>query len=160
MTKYFAIVALLVSTWIPWAEAANAPAKRTPATTTTTTTSTTTTTTPAPLAEHAECAPWLALAREAGWHDGDLPTLEFVMWRESRCQPQVHNATDPNGGSHGLTQVNGFWCRPSRYYPSGYLQHHGVLTTCDELYSPATNLRAARALYEYSDGWAQWYYVP
>lgn len=160
MTKYLISFVALVSVWIPWAHAAEAP-RPTPTTTTTTSVlaspKVTTTVTPAIHATHAECAGWLALARQVGWADRDLPTLEFVLWRESRCLPTVYNAKDPNGGSHGLTQVNGFWCRPSRYYPNGYLQHHGVLTTCEDLYAPAINLRAALALYDYSDGWAQWY---
>jgi hypothetical protein len=105
---------------------------------------------------HPECAEYLALATTLGWPQEHLEMLEVVMWRESRCQPHQLNASDPNGGSIGLTQVNRFWCLPSRYYPNGYLQTYGVLSTCEQLYEPAFNLVAALALFDYSDGWAQW----
>jgi hypothetical protein len=90
-----------------------------------------------------------------------LPALDKVLYVESRCDAAQHNATDPNGGSHGLTQINGFWCLPSRYYPLGYLQTHDVLTECADLYDPGTNLRAAYALVVYSVeagvcAWHQW----
>jgi hypothetical protein len=90
-----------------------------------------------------------------------MPTLDRIMYRESRCDPTQLNAADPNGGSISLTQINRFWCLPSRYYPSGYLQHVGVLDTCDDLYEPEINLRAALALVAYSESvglssWHQW----
>lgn len=90
-----------------------------------------------------------------------LPSLDRIMYRESRCLPDQVNLDDPNGGSHGLTQINGFWCKPSRWYPLGYLQTFGVLTECADLYNPETNLRAAYALVQYSIEvglcpWAQW----
>jgi hypothetical protein len=71
------------------------------------------------------------------------------MWRESRCQPDAHNPTDPHGGSYGLMQINGFWCQPSRYNASGWLQAQGLLQTCTDLYNPYTNLLAAKAIYDY-----------
>lgn len=90
-----------------------------------------------------------------------MPTLDRVIYRESRCDPSQHNPKDPNGGSHGLTQVNGFWCLPSRYYPLGYLQTIGVLDSCADLYKPRVSLRATMALINYSRGvglcsWSQW----
>lgn len=90
-----------------------------------------------------------------------MPTLDRVIYRESRCDPTQHNKADPNGGSRGLTQVNGFWCKPSRYYPLGYLQTFGVLDTCDDLYKPRVALRATMVLIEYSRSaglcaWHQW----
>lgn len=117
---------------------------------------TTTTTTTLPSARHAECAEWLGLALRAGWKRRALPELERILWRESRCLPHVHNASDPNGGSYGLAQINGFWCEPSRYYPNGYLQSLLILTTCEQLYKPSVNLVAALAIYNYSQGWSQW----
>ncbi len=136
-----------------------------PAPTTTTTISTTvtvappiqtTTTTTIPPHQHPECAEWLALAATLGWPASDYEMLERVMWKESRCDPTQFNPTDPNGGSIGLTQVNRFWCLPSRYYPHGYLQTVGTLTTCDELWNPAVNLAAALIIREYADGWSPW----
>jgi hypothetical protein len=104
---------------------------------------------------------WWSLALSVGFTDEQMPTLDRIMYRESRCDPTQLNATDPNGGSISLTQINRFWCLPSRYYPSGYLQTVGVLDTCDDLYEPEINLRAALALVAYSESvglssWHQW----
>lgn len=129
-----------------------------------TTTTTTTTTTTVPETPDARCPMWWATATTEGFTPELLPTLDRVLYRESRCDPTQLNAADPNGGSLGLTQVNRFWCLPSKYYPNGYLQTVGVLSDCDELYDPATNLRAAFALVSYSlseglEPWAQWWWV-
>jgi hypothetical protein len=109
----------------------------------------------------ARCPMWHRDAIRAGWTVGDLPTLDRVMWRESRCLPGAVNGGDPHGGSIGLMQINRFWCLPSRWYPTGYLQARGVLASCDELAMPAVNLRAARVVFEYAagaygDGWGPW----
>lgn len=122
---------------------------------------TTTTTTTIATPGDALCGQWWALAVDVGFNVEMLPVLDQVLWRESRCIPTQLNATDPNGGSYGLTQVNGFWCQPSRYYPGGYLQAVGVLDSCDDLYDPRINLAAAYALVRYSldSGlctWQQW----
>jgi len=107
--------------------------------------------------KHTECTSWLTLAFRLGWQRQNLSTLERVMWRESRCQPGVHNPKDPNGGSYGLTQINGFWCRPTAWYPKGYLQHFGVVRVCADLFRPEQNLLAALEVFNYSKGWTQWY---
>jgi hypothetical protein len=122
---------------------------------------TTTTTTTVHVSPDAQCPMWWSLALSVGFTDEQMPTLDRIMYRESRCDPTQLNATDPNGGSISLTQINRFWCLPSRYYPSGYLQSVGVLDTCDDLYEPEINLRAALALVEYSESvglssWHQW----
>lgn len=127
----------------------------------TVTTSTTTTTSTMPLPPTASCPMWWSLARVVGFTDEQMPTLDRIIYRESRCDATQLNASDPNGGSVGLTQVNRFWCLPSRYYPDGYLQSVGVLDDCDDLYEPEMNLRAALALVAYSrsvglSDWHQW----
>jgi len=127
----------------------------------TTTSTTTTTVQPIHVSPLAACGQWWTLAHEVGFDERLLPTLDRVIYRESRCDESQFNASDPNGGSHGLTQINGFWCKPSRYYPLGYLQTLGVLTDCVDLYDPTTNLRAALALIVYSRDvglctWQQW----
>lgn len=136
-----------------------------PATTSSTTSTsvgaTTTTLITVQIPPDALCPMWWSLARTVGFTDEQMLTVDRIMYRESRCDETQLNADDPNGGSVGLTQINRFWCLPSRYYPSGYLQHVGVLDTCDELYQPETNLRAALALVEYSESigvsaWHQW----
>jgi hypothetical protein len=125
-------------------------------TTTTQVETTTTTTTTLPESQNPECAKWLGLGLQVGFSTDLLPMLERVLWKESRCQPEVHNATDPNGGSYGLTQINGFWCLPSRYYPNGYLQDLGILEICTDLYDPLVNLRSALVVYQYKSNWSQW----
>ena len=119
------------------------------------------TTSTVPIPPAARCPMWWSLAVQQGFDIDDMQTLDRIIYRESRCDTTQHNAYDPNGGSHGLTQINGFWCKPSRYYPLGYLQTMQILHTCDELYEPSVNLRAAFALVEYSrseglDAWSQW----
>ncbi len=125
-----------------------------------------TTTTTVPVPSDALCPQWWPLAIEAGWTDGLLPTLDYVMWRESRCLPDQHNTTLNKDGSSdmGLTQVNDrSWCLGTRWYPNGYLQTIGVLNYvgCNELFDPYINLKAAKAIYDYSlrendAGWQPW----
>jgi len=114
----------------------------------------------------ARCGQWWGLAIEAGWTEDLLETLDYVLWRESRCDPTQHNTTLNKDGSAdvGLTQINDrSWCLPTRWYPQGYLQTVGVLTTvgCEQLFDPYLNLKAAKALYDYSqeangNGWQPW----
>jgi hypothetical protein len=63
--------------------------------------------------------------------------------------------TDPNGGSYGIMQINGFWCIPNTHWPTGWLQAQGLVTTCDDLYSATANLQAALAIWQDS-GWQAW----
>lgn len=139
-----------------------------PTTTITTTippiTTTTTTTVPIEILStpgERSCPGWIPLAQEVGWPVDQLDKLSYVMWRESRCQPLAHNKTDPVSGSRGLTQVNGYWCRPSKWSDAGWLQDRNVLSTCDDLYDPETNLRAALLIWFYGvekgrTGWGPW----
>ena len=107
------------------------------------------------------CPQWAQMAIDVGWLETDLPKIDAVMHRESRCFSNSHYAQDPHGGSYGWMQINAFWCKPSRWYPSGYLQSFGVLTNCKQLFHPRTNLIAARVIWQYShtqygDGWLPW----
>lgn len=107
------------------------------------------------------CPQWAQMAIDVGWLETDLPKIDAIMHRESRCFIDSHYAQDPHGGSYGLMQINAFWCKPSRWYPSGYLQSFGVLTDCKQLFHPRTNLIAARVIWQYShtqygDGWLPW----
>lgn len=110
---------------------------------------------------YGKCGEYHDLAISVGWTEKQWAKLSFVMNRESRCDPMSFNRTDPNGGSRGLIQINGFWCRPSRYNKNGWLQDQGILSTCDDLYSPEVNLRAGLAMWNYSQsrngcGWRPW----
>ena len=115
-----------------------------------------TTLTTQPRAPKTLCEQVFDTAKAIGWPADQLGMLVAIAQRESRCQPDAFNASDPNGGSYGIMQINGFWCQPSRYWPNGYLQAHGLLTSCTDLYDRATNLRAALAIYRYSNGWRAW----
>ena len=102
------------------------------------------------------CGQVFNMAKTVGWPVNELTMVVAVAYRESRCQPDAFNAKDPNGGSAGVMQINYFWCKPSQYWPRGYLQAHGLLRDCAELFDLETNLRAALAIYRYSEGWRAW----
>jgi hypothetical protein len=87
--------------------------------------------------------------------------VDYIMWRESRCNASVINRKDPMGGSIGLFQINKFWCKPNRYTKQGFLQDAGVLTKCKELYNPEVAGKAFMAIYDYAynrygDGFGPW----
>lgn len=132
------------------------PVVTTTTSTTTSTTSTTTTTLP-----DTQCAEWYGAAMQVGWAHDQWDRLSKIIYRESRCINDVHNAEDPQGGSLGLMQINKFWCRPQHGAELGWLQQQGVLQECTDLLDPATNLLAALHIYNYSlqrheDGWRPW----
>jgi len=104
---------------------------------TTTAPATTTTTLP-----DTDCAEWWPLADSIGWTPEQWQTLSYIIWRESRCQPWAYNGDDPNGGSYGLTQINGFWI--------DYLCDGWEICHPNELYDPLINLASAWAIFEYS----------
>ena len=107
------------------------------------------------------CPHWYDLAMQffppAEWN-----TIDFLLNRESRCDLQALNPKDTNGKpSYSLFQINAFWCSPTKHYDQGFLQEHGVLTTCEELFEPETQFRAARAIYveglvRHGRGWRSW----
>ena len=108
-----------------------------------------------------KCGHWLDDALHVGWSRSHISKLDYVMWRESRCLPNAFNSNDPNGGSGGLLQINHFWCLPSKYFSNGWLQAQGVLNSCAQLSNPVINLRAALAIFKYSEkqnnnGWQPW----
>ena len=122
------------------------PASPTPPTTVLTT----------PITQPDACQTVFDMARHVGWPEHELTQLVAVAYRESRCNPDAFNPTDPNGGSAGVMQINYFWCKPSSYYANGYLQAYGLLRTCDDLFNLEDNLRSALAIYRYSNGWRAW----
>ena len=122
------------------------PASPTPPTTVVTT----------PITQPDACQTVFDMARHVGWPEHELTQLVAIAYRESRCNPDAFNPTDPNGGSAGVMQINYFWCKPSSYYANGYLQAHGLLRTCDDLFDLEDNLRSALAIYRYSNGWRAW----
>lgn len=92
-----------------------------------------------------------ALAVNLGWPVSEYDTLVKVITRESNAIAIAHNASDPMGGSYGLMQINGFWCRGA----NSYLQKSGLLTSCEMLLDPQINLRAGLIIFTRS-GWSPW----
>lgn len=124
------------------------PATSSTSTTSSTTTTSTTTTTTLPPLPGARCPEAMALAATLGWPADALPTLDRVVWGESRCQPTAHNDTPPDD-SRGLMQINvlgGLW--PDRQARCG-LDHP------DDLFDAATNLACGLVLWQ-SSGWQPW----
>ena len=118
-----------------------------------------------PLAKpKALCPQWWDTAITAGWTIGQLPTLDYILHRESRCLKKAHNTTlnADQSTDMGLTQINDkSWCLPTRWYPVGYLQTLGIIQYCKDLFNPYLNLVAAKALYDYAEkthgnGFAPW----
>lgn len=101
------------------------------------------------------CGEWHDLAISVGWSEADWPMLSRVLYKESRCNFDSWNRSDPMDGSMGLTQINTFWCLPTQYNPSGWLQKQGALTECSQLFDPTVNLSAALLIYKRS-GWGPW----
>ena len=110
---------------------------------------------------YGRCGEWHDLAISVGWTEAQWKKLSFVIYRESRYNIKSFNKTDPNGGSRGLMQINGYWCKKNKYNPSGWLQAKKILNTCEDLYNPEVNLRAGLAMWHYSQernkcGWRPW----
>lgn len=106
-----------------------------------------------------KCPQYKTTILSVGFTRAELPVMDAIIYRESRCLSYVVNRTLNKDKSHdyGLTQINGrSWCEPTRYYPNGYLQTLGILNECDDLLNPVTNLEAAFALFTYSKGFGPW----
>jgi hypothetical protein len=103
----------------------------------------------------AGCDDVVALAYSLGWPATELDTLRRVARAESACMAWAHNPKDPHTGSYGIMQINGFWCTPNSNWPIGWLQTHGLVNSCDDLYSATANLQAALAIWQNS-GWGVW----
>jgi len=107
------------------------------------------------------CPQWYDLAMQY-FPPSEWDTIDFLLDRESRCDLMAFNPKDTNGKpSYSLFQINAFWCTPSKHYEQGFLQQHGVLTTCEELFDAPTQFKAARAIYleglvRHGMGWRSW----
>jgi len=104
-----------------------------------------------------ECPEWMDVALSAGWPEDQLRKLSYVIYRESRCDPNAFNGADPIGGSLGLIQINRYWCTSNIYWPDGYLQvRDSGVTTCDDLFDPYVNLRSGYHIWVTEGGWGPW----
>jgi hypothetical protein len=113
---------------------------------------TSTTTTAAPL---TDCQYALQLAQQAGWPLTEMGTVARIIYRESGCKADAYNAKDTAGGSYGIYQINGYWCRPNKYWPIGWLQAQGILDTCEQLFDPVVNTNSALAIW-HNSGYGPW----
>ena len=113
---------------------------------------TTTTTMPALV---TTCTQVATLALAEGLPPSELETALKVAVRESRCTSDAFNPYDTNGGSYSIYQINGFWCRPNKNWPIGWLQAKGIVTDCADLFDPTINTRAMVAIWRNS-GWLPW----
>ena len=142
-------------------QAVEAPQMRQDAITAPTTTPSTpaTTITPKPAkkpleaSEGQSCPGWIDVAREAGWPETELAMVGAVTYLESRCLNSVRGDKDKSWTAWQIHTTS--WCRPNRYWPDGWLQAQGIITTCDDLYDPHTAAKAALAIWQYG-GWKQW----
>lgn len=99
------------------------------------------------------CEQFSALAVNLGWPVDQRTVLESIMFRESRCIPDVINGDDPNGGSRGLLQINGFWNK--------WLIERDLINKPSDLLHADANLRAGLEIYNYGVnrygfGWGPW----
>lgn len=101
--------------------------------------------------QYGKCGEWRELALSIGWPAEEWYTMSHVLYRESRCSTISHYKADPMSGSRGLMQINGYWCRPSKWSKAGWLQDRGILTTCDDLFDPTINLKAGLAIWLYGE---------
>ncbi len=113
---------------------------------------TTTTTVPALV---TSCTQVASLALAEGLPASELETALRVAVRESRCTSDAYNASDPNSGSYGIYQINGFWCLPNSNWPTGWLQAKGIVETCADLFDPTTNTKTMVAIWRNSS-WLPW----
>jgi hypothetical protein len=150
-TALFTIAAAGIALALP-ASPTSAPDRPVSTTTVYKATPTTTTTLPAYV---NTCTQVASLALAEGLPPSELETALRVAVRESRCTSDAFNPHDTNGGSYSIYQINGYWCRPNQYWPTGWLQAKGIVKKCSDLFDPTTNTRAMVAIWRNS-GWLPW----
>jgi hypothetical protein len=110
-------------------------------------------------ADGFKCPKAIAIAIQAGFTKKDLNKLDKIVYRESRCNNNAVGYNKRADGSvwsidYGLTQINNYsWIT--------YLRNLKIIKKSTDLLHPFTNMKAARALYNYSlqnggDPWRQW----
>ena len=104
------------------------------------------------VADEWRCGEWRDAAIEAGWSEDEWPILDKIIWRESRCKPDVYNGRGRDK-SYGLLQLN---MRAHRAWVSPIVG--GDFTA---LWTPEINLAVGRVLFEkaedmYGCGWKPW----
>jgi hypothetical protein len=86
-----------------------------------------------------------------------VDTFSYIAWRESRCQPDAHNADDPNKGSFGLLQINSIHWRDMETRPHlwGEVKDDCQTDHHTDGFNPVKNICVASYLYAKS-GLAPW----
>ena len=106
-----------------------------------------------------KCPKAMTLALQVGFKKKDLPTLDYIIHRESRCSPKSIGYNLRKDGTvwstdYGYTQINNYsWIT--------YLRDRKIVRKSSDLLNPFTNLKAAKLLYDYSlehggNPWRQW----
>ena len=99
------------------------------------------------------CREWADTALRGGFVLDDLWIALQVAELESGCLP---GAIGDNGNSFGLMQIHTpSWCKPTKYWPRGYLQTQGMIDDCTELFDPLTNMWVAWHIAT-KYGWENW----
>ena len=94
--------------------------------------------------ENARCGDWWQMAVDVGWPTEWLPTLDDIMWSESRCQAEVRSSTN----DYGILQLN-WGAHGARLTAKG--------VTKGMLYDPRTNLTEGLWIAEYArDNYGCW----
>ena len=90
------------------------------------------------------------LALDAGWNEADAHLVSAIAMAESSGRSTAHNPNrDTGDNSYGIMQINMIdGMGPERRRQFG-------IDSNEQLFDPATNMRAARAIYE-SQGWNAW----
>lgn len=100
----------------------------------------------------SRCPEHFGAAMQAGWAEADWSRLDYIIYRESRCQSGVYNGVGRDN-SYGLMQLN----------MKAHRAWVGPLVGWDfsRLWDPVTNLSVARHLFVMADdayrcGWQPW----
>jgi hypothetical protein len=85
----------------------------------------------------SRCPEWFDTALAVGWPPDQMQVVDYVIHRESRCNPHARNSQSCGGGNHAL----------------------GLMQLCGwggaELYDPVNNLTKGLELWQRS-GWHPW----
>lgn len=100
----------------------------------------------------SRCPQHYAAAMAAGWKASHWSKIDFIMWRESRCNPRAYNGRGRDN-SFGLMQLN---MRAHKSWVGPF-----VGWDFSVLYDPITNLAFGKALYDrarqmYGCGFQPW----
>jgi hypothetical protein len=92
---------------------------------------------------------WMDLATKVGWPADTLANLNYIINRESGCDPTAYNGKGLDR-SYGLLQINTItplW---------GYVQKTCGINQPEELLNPETNLKCGLQYY-LDQGWRPWH---